>query len=98
MTDAELEKDSHIFGTRSRILSGLEYGVLPYTRLSTATYEALDEEKAELTLSLRGKHDDTPSLELIEIASIAINMLVQRPEDELDAAFDEWKERHERAD
>jgi hypothetical protein len=35
------------------------------------------EEMAELVLALRGKHDDSPELELAQIASIAINMLWQ---------------------
>ena len=35
------------------------------------------EEFAEFVLSLRGKHDDPPELELKQIASVAINLLWQ---------------------
>jgi len=36
------------------------------------------EEISELILSLRGKHDNPPDLELVEIASICINWLEKR--------------------
>lgn len=35
------------------------------------------EEFSELVLSLRGKHDDPPELELAQVASVAINLLWQ---------------------
>ena len=38
----------------------------------------LHEEVAELTLSLRGKHEHSPELELTEIAGICINWLEKR--------------------
>jgi len=40
-------------------------------------FSTLLEEFAELVLSLRGKHDDPPQLELEQIGGIAINMLWQ---------------------
>ena len=35
------------------------------------------EEFAEMVLAFRGKHDDTPELELIQVASVCINVLWQ---------------------
>lgn len=35
------------------------------------------EEVAEMILSFRGKHDDPPELELVQIASVCINVLWQ---------------------
>jgi len=35
------------------------------------------EEVAEMILAFRGKHDDSPELELIQIASVCINVLWQ---------------------
>ena len=83
------ERDS-----RRQICDRLLSEVLPCTSVESATFDQLAEELLELHLSMRGKHPDTMSMELIEIAGIAINMLVGRPGGEVDEGFAEWTERH----
>lgn len=41
------------------------------------TFSTLLEEFAELVLSLRGKHDDPPELEITQIGGICMNLLAQ---------------------
>jgi len=43
--------------------------------MKTPDKDTLLEEVAELILSLKGKHEDPPELELVEIGGIAINLL-----------------------
>lgn len=59
-----------------------------------ATFDQLAEEVLELHLSLRGKHKDSPAMEWLEIATIAINALENMPLDEMEAAWNEWISRH----
>ena len=47
-------------------------------------FSTLLEEFAELVLSLRGKHDDPPELEIKQIGGICINLLAQIYDGELD--------------
>ena len=56
--------------------------------------EQLFEEVAELLLSLRGKHADTAELELLEIASLAMNLLVACSCLDVYSAVAEWHRRH----
>jgi len=70
--------------------------VLRNTVPAHATYDQLAEEMMELHLSLRGKHADTPSMELIEIATLALNMLYMRPTAEPPKAFEAWFKRHQK--
>ena len=75
------------------VLDGIA-AVLRNTSPEVSTYDQLAEEMMELHLSLRGKHPDTPSMELIEIASLALLMLYMRPAIEQVEAFVEWFKRH----
>lgn len=68
--------------------------ILPYTECQDATYDQLAEEMLELHLAIRKKHRDSQALELIEIASLALNMLASRPDGEVGMAFIEWDSRH----
>ena len=77
-----------------RLATRIALEVLPSTVPESATFDQLAEEVMELHLALRGKHPDTPSMELIEVAGIALNALSLRPTDEIDAAFAEWQTRH----
>ena len=70
--------------------------ILRNTVPAHATYDQLAEEMMELHLSLRGKHADTPSMELIEIVTLALNMLYMRPTQEPPRAFEAWFARHGR--
>ena len=63
---------------------------------SKATFDQLAEEVMELHLALRGKHKDTPAMEWLEIATIAINALRILPHTEVEAAYREWCKRHDR--
>lgn len=63
---------------------------------SAATYDQLAEEVMELHLALRGKHDDGPVIEWLEIASIAINALRQYPDLDVQMAWSVWQGRHGR--
>lgn len=60
----------------------------------SASFDQLAEEVLELHLSYRGKHHDTPAMELIEVATIAMNMLRNRPPAEIATAFTDWFTRH----
>ncbi len=59
-----------------------------------ATFDQLAEEVMELHLALRGKHPDTPAMEWLEIATIAINALRLLPRGEVDHALESWVNRH----
>jgi len=59
-----------------------------------ATFDQLAEEVLELHLSLRGKHKDTPAMEWLEIATIAINALEAMPINEVEEAWHAWIDRH----
>lgn len=61
---------------------------------SSATFDQLAEEVMELHLALRGKHTDTPAMEWLEIASIAVNALRLLPAAEVGAAWAAWQGRH----
>jgi len=77
----------HQIGERAnRAAEGLKPG--------TPLFDQLAEEVMELHLSLRGKHSDTPAMEWLEIATIAINALGDLPIGEVDAAIRTWLERH----
>lgn len=58
------------------------------------TFDMLAEEVLELHLSLRGKHEDTPAMEWLEIATIALNALLQQPEGAVVDAVADWQKRH----
>ena len=62
-----------------------------------ATFDQLAEEVMELHLSMRGRHPDTPAMEWLEIATIAINAFSFLSLPEQVAAFEAWKSRHDRA-
>lgn len=64
---------------------------------SSATFDQLAEEVMELHLALRGKHKDTPAMEWIEIATIAINAIRLLPESEVVSAAASWFDRHDPA-
>lgn len=57
------------------------------------TFEMLAEE-VELHLAERGKHPDTPAMEWLEIATIALNALLQQPEGAVVDAVADWQKRH----
>ena len=60
-----------------------------------ATFDQLAEEVIELHLALRGKYDkDAPELELLEIATIAINMLAKCELWSVLSCTDDWYKRH----
>jgi len=61
---------------------------------SRATFDQLAEEALELHLAMRGKHDDTPAMEWLEIATIAINALRDLPIGEVESAIRAWFTRH----
>jgi len=61
---------------------------------SAATFDQLAEEVMELHLALRGKHTDTPAMEWLEIATIAINALKLLPETEVFGAYTSWTSKH----
>jgi len=61
---------------------------------SAATFDQLAEEVMELHLALRGKHKDTPAMEWLEIATIAINALRLLPSTEVESARQAWLDRH----
>lgn len=61
---------------------------------SDATFDQLAEEVMELHLSLRGKHDDTPAMEWLEIATIAVNALRGLPQGNVEDAYHAWRARH----
>ena len=65
------------------------------SRDKSATFDQLAEEVMELHLSLRGKHPDTPALEWLEIATIAINAFRERPVDEQRHAYKAWMRHHQ---
>ena len=58
------------------------------------TFDMLAEEVLELHLSLRGKHDDRPEMEWLEIAVCALRALSQYPEGYIIRAVEEWESRH----
>lgn len=58
------------------------------------TFDMLAEEVLELHLSLRGKHEDTPAMEWLEIATIAIRALAEQPERTIVQAAAAWLARH----
>lgn len=57
------------------------------------TFEMLAEE-VELHLAERGKHPDTPAMEWLEIATIAIRALAAQPEGAVVDAVADWQKRH----
>lgn len=59
-----------------------------------ATFDQLAEEVMELHLALRGKHTDSPALEWLEIATIALNALTLLPEEDVKVAWGHWMARH----
>jgi len=67
-------------------------GKIPFEDL----FDQLAEEMMELHLSIRGKHNDSPELEWLEIASIAISALDGFPPDKVIRAFHIWKAKHDR--
>lgn len=69
-----------------RAREGLEPG--------TPLFDLLAEEVMELHLSIRGKHADTPAMEWLEIATIAINALCDLPTGDVDYAIQAWIARH----
>lgn len=58
------------------------------------TFEMLAEEALELHLAERGKHEDTPTMEWLEIATIAIRALAEQPEWAVVEAVANWQARH----
>lgn len=56
--------------------------------------EQLAEEVGELQEALRGKHEDSPVLEWMEISSLAMNAVSQFSETEMWDAFYVWIGRH----
>lgn len=76
------------------MMTALDTLILPKANPSTATYDQLAEEMMELHLSLRGKHRDSPAMELLEIAGIALTMLAERPDEEKAGAITAWLGRH----
>lgn len=56
--------------------------------------DQLLEEVLELLLAIRGKHKDSPELELLEIASLANNLLTTFPVLNVYEAVAEWHRRH----
>ena len=60
----------------------------------SATFDQLAEEVMELHLAMRGKHEDTPAMEWLEIAGIALNALAECPEQDVMTAIDTWFARH----
>jgi hypothetical protein len=59
-----------------------------------ATFDNLAEEVMELHLAMRGKHPDTPAMEWLEIATIAMNAFSFSPAAEQIRAYDDWVSRH----
>lgn len=64
------------------------------SRDKSATFDQLAEEVMELHLSLRGKHTDTPAMEWLEIATIAINAFQDLPVASQEDAYNAWLSRH----
>jgi len=60
----------------------------------SATFDQLAEEVMELHLSLRGKHADTPAMEWLEVATIAMNAFSQCHMPEQQHAWLSWQQRH----
>lgn len=58
------------------------------------TFDMLAEEVLELHLAERGKHEDTPTMEWLEIATIAIRALAEQPERAIVQAAAAWLARH----
>ena len=59
-----------------------------------ATFDQLAEEVMELHLALRGKHADTPTMEWLEVATIAMNAFGRCPMPEQQHAWRSWQQRH----
>lgn len=59
-----------------------------------ATFDQLAEEVIELHLSLRGKHADTPAMEWLEVATIAMNAFGHCLMSEQQHAWRSWQRRH----
>ena len=72
----------------------LVYGIAVEAEGSDATFDQLAEEVMELHLSLRGKHPDSPIMEWLEIATIAINALRAYSLADIIYEVDDWHTRH----
>lgn len=70
------------------------FEVAHYSNVEAVTFDQLAEEVMELHLSLRGKHPDTPAMEWLEVATIAMNAFGLLPEIEQQRALAHWQERH----
>ena len=68
--------------------------IAPKMNANLATFDQLAEEVLELHLALRGKHADSPILELIEIAGLALNMIAAYKPKDIEMQFVEWLSRH----
>lgn len=69
-----LTDDEHIALSKAVLLVEENARGNAYKRPAMTT---LIEEMAELTLALRGKHDDPVDVELVQIAGVAVNLLWQ---------------------
>lgn len=72
----------------------LLYGIASAANPEHATFDHLAEEVLELHLASRGRHSDSPEMELLEIATIAMNMLAKSEQWAVFQAADAWHERH----
>ena len=61
---------------------------------SGASFDQLAEEVMELHLAIRGCHEDTPAMEWLEIASIAVNALRRLAPPDVAMACAAWQLRH----